>query len=107
MFIVGISPIAEAMLFHMIRKIKIKKDSGYWGNPDPNEMVSTKAKTMPQFMAIYSGPEMMMHFRYCNIMVTCFVSMMYGIGVPVLFPVALLNLLMAYTLDRILVVYIY
>jgi len=47
------------------------------------------------------------HFRYSSLMVQIFTSMLFGVGVPILFPIVLLNLIVLYTLDRLLVVYMY
>jgi hypothetical protein len=36
---------------------------------------------------------MLFHFRYANVTVTVFMAMIYGFGIPLLFPIALFNLL--------------
>ena len=107
LFIVGMSPVAEQCVFHMLRKKKQMKDCTYFFAPAADAIVETKAKTVQQFVNIYSGPEMLLHFRYANICVTVFMTMIYGFGIPLLFPIALLNLCVQFTMDRVLTVYIY
>lgn len=51
---------------------------------------------MQTYIDIYSGPEYLIHFKYAHIMNVIFVTMMYGLGVPVLFLVAILSYLVLY-----------
>ena len=43
-------------------------------------------------MKSYSGPEMMIHHRFSTLIVNVFISMFYGVGLPILFPIVLINL---------------
>lgn len=49
----------------------------------------------------------MLHYRYANMMISIAMPMMYGFGVPVLFPITLVNLCIQFTIDRLLTVYFY
>ena len=62
---------------------------------------------MSQFILAYSGPEMMIHHRYASMLVNIFIGMLYGVGLPILFPTVLINLCIMYVIDRILTVYLY
>lgn len=107
LLIVGLSPVAEATVFHCLRLLKKRKDCGYLFAPPPGTTLTTKATSVQQFVNIYSGPDMLFHFRYANITVTVFMAMIYGFGIPLLFPIALFNLCVQYTMDRILIVNIF
>lgn len=50
---------------------------------------------------------MMIHYRYAHMMITVFVPMIFGVGIPILFPIALWNLCVQYVTDRLLTVYLY
>ncbi len=47
------------------------------------------------------------HYRYSLTMVVIFVTMLYGVGLPILYPIALACLCLQYTVDRYLTVYLY
>lgn len=56
---------------------------------------------------MYSGPEYMIHFKYSGILNVCFVTMMYGIGMPILFPIAAFTYFNLFVLERLLVAFFY
>lgn len=41
-----------------------------------------------------------MHFKYSSIMVQVFVSFMYGMAIPALFPIAFLGIFNMYVVER-------
>jgi len=67
----------------------------------------TKKTSIQMYVDLYSGPEYMIHFKYSIILNIAFVMMMYGMGIPLLFPVAALSYLILYSLERLLVCYFY
>jgi hypothetical protein len=62
---------------------------------------------MQTYIDIYSGPEYLIHFKYSGILNVTFVSMMYGIGQPILFPIAFISYLVLYSIERLLIAYFY
>lgn len=58
-------------------------------------------------MDLYSGPEYVVHFKYSSVFVVTFVTMMYGVGMPILFPIACLNYFMLWCGERYWVAYTY
>lgn len=58
-------------------------------------------------MNLHAGPEYMMHFKYSSIMTTTFVTFMYGLALPLLFPIALLSFSALYTVERLTLTYYY
>jgi hypothetical protein len=71
-----------------------------------NENVTHKT-TIQQYVEIYSGPVFFIHFKYSSILNITFVTMMYGIGIPVLFPIAAISLFVLYIVEKSMVYYSY
>ena len=74
-----------------------------WGKDE----YKTKKTSLQLYVDLYSGPEYMIHFKYSGIMNVTFVTMMYGMGMPVLFLIAGFNYFVLMSLERILVAYFY
>ena len=66
----------------------------------PNRHERTHTKTIQAFEELYSGPELKLHSKLAYVMNVVFITMMYGISMPLLFPVALLSLFIQYTVER-------
>jgi len=49
----------------------------------------------------------MIHFKYSGVMNVTFVTLMYGLGVPILFPIAAVSYFVLYSLERLLTAYFY
>lgn len=47
---------------------------------------------MIKYRALYSGKDYEIHFKYSDAIVVVYVTMMYGIGMPILFPIAAFTL---------------
>ena len=67
----------------------------------------TKSKTIQQYVNLHSGPEYMMHFKYAAMLNVIFVTFMYGIAVPLLFPIAFLFFAVSYIVERLTLAYSY
>ena len=67
----------------------------------------TKKTNMQTYIDIYSGPEYLIHFKYSGILNVTFVTLMYGIGQPVLFPIAVISYFILYSIERVLIAYFY
>ena len=48
-----------------------------------------------------------MHFKYAHVQVIVFVTMLYGFGIPILFPIASLACLVLYIVEKIMIFYAY
>lgn len=68
---------------------------------------NTKKTNMQTYIDIYSGPEYLIHFKYSGILNVTFVTLMYGIGQPVLFPIAVISYFILYSIERVLIAYFY
>jgi hypothetical protein len=68
---------------------------------------STKARTPMQFINLYAGPEYLMHFKYSSIMTQVFVSFMYGLFIPILFPITAFGIINMYLCEKFCLLYYY
>lgn len=48
----------------------------------------TKKTTLQQYVELYSGPVYYIHFKYSSVLNITFVTFLYGLGIPLLFPIA-------------------
>jgi hypothetical protein len=54
---------------------------------------------------LYSGADYLVHFKYAGILNIIYITMMYGVGMPILFFIATINFLNQYVCERIIVAY--
>ena len=73
----------------------------------PRNYLWSRTKTIQAFEEIYNGPEFSLHYKYSYIMVVVFVTFTFGAGLPVLFPLAFVSLLLFYTCERLMIAYSY
>jgi hypothetical protein len=83
-----------------------------WGIPfihryldGKNNKYVTKKTSMAQYKKIWSGGDYVMHVKESGLLLIVFVSCMYGVGMPLLFPVAAFNFFNQYTCERIVACY--
>lgn len=81
----------------LIPAIKRKLDSKTM-NP-----FDTKKTSMAQHKALWSGGDYIIHFKYSAILNISYITMLYGMGMPALFPCAALNFFNQYMVERIIV----
>ena len=77
-------------------------DSSFTRNP-----YKSKKKSIQLYVDLYTGPEFNIHYRYSTVMNTCFVCMMYGTAIPLLYPIGLLTFINLLVLEKLLVCYYY
>jgi len=102
MLINAFFPFIEFTIAYSQRWVFRKMDRS-WGNDE----YKTKKSSMQVYVDLYSGPEYFIHFKYSGMMNVTFVTFMYGLGMPILFPIAALTYFVMYSLERILVAYFY
>ena len=56
---------------------------------------------------MYAGDEFIVYFKYSGIYNVVFVCCFFGVGLPILFPICLLNMVILYVLERYCMAYIY
>jgi hypothetical protein len=67
----------------------------------------TKSKSIQQYIDLYSGPDYLIHFKYSRILNIVFVTFMYGMAMPWLFPIAFITLIIDYVVEKLCIVYYY
>ena len=58
-------------------------------------------------MEVVDGPIYYIHYKYSSILNITFVTFMYGFGMPILFPIAAVSLLVLYFVEKTLLFYAY
>ena len=96
-------PIVEFFLFWGMRTGFRMLDRGICSC----DTYKTKKTTLQQYVEIYSGPVYFIHYKYSAIMNITFVTMMYGIGIPVLFPIAAIALFVLYMVEKSMIYFSY
>lgn len=67
------------------------------------DVYQTRQKSMGDYKSIHLGSEYVSHVKYSNVLVVVYITMMYGVGMPILFPIAAFNFLNQYICERIVV----
>ena len=67
----------------------------------------TKCLTIQQYVNLYSGPKHLMHFKIASILNTIWVTFMFGLALPLLFPIAVFTFFNFYFVEKILLTYYY
>lgn len=70
-----------------------------------DDLYTTKKTSMAQYKDLYSGADYVIHFKCSGVINIVWITMMYGVGLPILFPVACFNFFNQYICERILVCY--
>ena len=97
-------PVIEFFVFAGIRTLKRMLDSKSFAI---RRFERTKTTNIQLYIEIYSGPVFFIHYKYSSILNITFVTMMYGLGLPVLFPVAAISLLVLYCVEKLMLHYSY
>lgn len=71
----------------------------------PGKDVKTKSTSIQGYISIYQGPQYFMHYKYSSILTIGYMTFMYGFGMPVLFPIAMLSFLVLYVVERFMLFY--
>lgn len=61
---------------------------------------NTRQTAMQPYIDLYSGPVFMLHYKYSSVLNISFVTMMFGYGIPMLFPIAAVSFLVLYCLEK-------
>lgn len=100
MIINSIMPYVALCTAFAVPAIKRALDNGFSG-----DVYKTKKTSMALYKALYSGNEYVIHFKNSGILNIVYMTMMYGVGMPILFPVAAFNFMNQYLCERIIVAF--
>jgi len=100
MLINSILPYVGLVTGFVIPKLKRMLDSKFSGDP-----YKTKKTAMAGYKDLYSGAEYVIHFKYSGVLNIVYITMMYGMGMPILFVLAAFNFFNQWVCERIIVAY--
>lgn len=86
-FVQGLLPFILLVKVVVVSELKFRLDTRCTKDP-----YVTKKSTMQNYKAIYFGEDWPIHFRYSEALNITFLAMLYGIGMPIMFPMAALIL---------------
>ena len=67
----------------------------------------TKTTQIYQYIDLHSGPDYIVHYKFSGLLNVAYVTMMYGLGLPALFPIAFLTFFIFYVTERYQIAYTY
>jgi len=109
MIINAFFPLVEFAIFWFMRWFARYQDSGVilqWKITE-EQKYNTKTKMVQQYLDTWCGPAYEMHFKYAGIMNIVFITLMYGVGLPILYPIAVLALIILYISEKYMLYYAY
>jgi hypothetical protein len=69
--------------------------------------VKTKKITIQQYVNLHAGPDHALHFKYSSVMTVTYMTFMFGVALPVLFPIAAIAFFVLYTVERLTITFFY
>jgi len=75
--------------------------------PKQERMYNTKCTQIYQYLDLYTGPNYIVHYKYSGILNIIYVTMMYGLGLPALFPIAFISFFIFWATERYQLAYTY
>lgn len=67
----------------------------------------TCCTNIQQYVNLYAGPKYSIHYKYSSIMNIVFITMMFGAGLPILFPLASVSLISMYLIEKFEIYYVF
>lgn len=96
MFVIILVPFIELFANFLIQKFMMWKDRGWtWASS-----LRTNCHTVGQYVDMVSGCQNTLYDRYSNVIVLLLVNLLYGVGLPMLFPLTLFSLLSLYFVEK-------
>ena len=105
MFINAFMPIISETIPIIVDGFKRSVDRGFCMSRD--SQYATKQTQIYSYIDLYVGPDYQIHFKYSGILNVTFVTMMYGLGMPILFPIAAVSYFILYAVERYQVAFTY
>lgn len=95
-------PAIEAIGQAVVRELKRYLDRKF-----SNDVFTTAKKSVSSYVDLYAGPQYALHFKYSSILNIVFVTMMFGVAMPILYPIACLSLWTLYMVEKYCLYYSY
>jgi len=68
---------------------------------------STKKTSIQPYIDTFAGPVYFLHYKYSASLNICFVTLMYGVSMPILFPIACCAFIVLYMVEKLMLYYSY
>jgi hypothetical protein len=81
-----------------------------WIDRNLNQLVHGKLTAMPtvdEYIELHGGPDFLLSYRFAALLLQISVALLYGIAVPILYPIVTASLLIQNVVDRLLLCYFY
>jgi len=95
-------PVIEALGYFGLRLLFRILDRGF-----SCDKYKTKKTSIQAYLDTYTGPVYLMHYKYSTLLNIIFVTFMYGLGLPILFPIAVLSFVILYLQEKAMLFYGY
>ena len=102
MIFIMLWPIIEFFVFWGLRFLPRFLDHGFSTDP-----YNTKVTSIQAYLDNYSGPVYLMHYKYAAILTIVFVTFTFGFGIPILYPIGAMGLLILYLVEKSMLYYAY
>ena len=93
-------PIFEGIAIAQVWLFKTLDNGCRCCKPEQERKYFTKSSQIYKYLDLHLGPDHIMHFKFSGILNICFVTFMYGLGLPILFPIAALSFFIIYCVER-------
>ena len=60
---------------------------------------------MAAYKKLWSGQDYFIHFKYSQVLNVVYITFMYGVGMPLLFPIAAFSLFNQWVVERLILAY--
>ena len=100
-------PILEVLGYWGLRLLTRCLDRGCKLPRGPRVDHPTKSTSIQSYINSYQGPIYFMHYKYSSILTISYITFLYGFGMPVLFPIAMLSFLVLYLVEKTMLFYGY
>lgn len=98
MFINAFMPIITETVAKLTSGFARCRDRGFSFGADA--IYNTNQSQIYSYVDLYVGPDYVIHFKYSAILNVTFVTMMYGLGMPILFPIAAVSYFIFWAVER-------
>ena len=72
----------------------------------PNNLpTKSSCRSIPEYFELYNGEELEIHYRFAHIITVCCICFIYGPGIPIVFPIALVGFILMYHIERYQIAY--
>jgi hypothetical protein len=95
---------AQDYVIQCIKRIMDKGSIKLWKEDDP---YNTKLTTVQQYVDLYGGGTFEIEIRYAEALKVVFVTMMFGAGLPLLYPIASATMFIYYAVEKFKLAYWY